>query len=432
MLYSILTLVFKVFDSVMATIFLLYFNGYKIKEKPSFLCLIPVLIIITEIFGNWFDILTVVASVLMCFIFMVILDFSRTTRLRCFWSCVLFYGTLMLINSLIYNIFQTFMNIEIMNLVERTDVYVAVCIISKSILVLTIMVYIYIKERMEFQNKNVNSMNLLFTSLFNILLIIIIMQVTTVELSFSLTMVMVGLFISELIQYYLYAKSSGKTRLELDYELLKQKTDSDIRLYKEKKEQFEDTARVNHDIKNHLMHVAYDIKTQNYEKAINYIERIFKQPNTQPDSMDLANDTLNFIINYKVHEAKKKGISVSAQVEDIQDCDVEDFDLCSLLGNILDNAIESAEKEIEKHIIIEIYNYSGYQIYSIKNRVGEPVLIQNAALSSTKRDTKNHGYGMKQIYDIINNYQGHIDIYEKEKYFNVKVLIPRKTQGKMV
>ena len=426
MFYFILTFIFKVFDSALATAFLLKFNGYKIKEKPAFWSLCPVLIIITEIFSNWFDIFAIVVSILISFIFMIALSFNRTTKLRCLWSSVLFYGTLMLVNSIVYNVFQTLMNVKIMHLVERTDVYVAICIISKSFLLLTIITYIYIKERLEYKSNSVNILNLLFTSIFNILIIMIIMKITTVDLSFSLTLMMVGLFVGELIHFYMYAKLSGKARIELDYELLKQKTDSDKRLYREKKEQLENAKRMNHDIKNHLMYIAYYIKTTKYDKSINYIERIVKQLDTQPVNMILDNDTLNFIINYKISEARKLEISVTAQIENIQECIVEDFDLCSLLGNILDNAIESSVKEEEKHIVIEIYNISGYQAYSIKNKVEKSVLTQNTTLSSSKKDSENHGYGMKQIQDIINKYQGHIDIYEKGKYFNVKVLIPRK------
>ena len=426
MLYFILTFLFKVFDAVLATTFLLKFNGYKIKEKPVFLGLIPILIIITEIFSGLFDIIAVVISILIAFVFMLVCKFNRTTITRCLWSAVLFYGILMLVNSIVFNAFQTFMDVEIMDLVERTDVYIAICIISKSILLLTIKTYAYLGDRLERKNERINVLNLFYSSLFNIILIVILMQVTTVELSFTFTLVMGGLFVSGLIQYYMYAKLSGKERLEMDYELLKQKNDSDKRLYKEKKEQFEEVARVNHDIKNHLMYIAYNIKSAKYERAENYIEKIVNRLDILPSNIILTNDNLNFIINSKINEAKRKGISVTAQIEDIHDCAIEDYDLCSMLGNILDNAIESAENEIEKHIMIEIYNFSGYQVYSIKNRVEKPVLTHNAALSTSKKDKENHGYGMKQIESVINNYQGHIDIYEQGKYFNVKVLIPRE------
>lgn len=426
MLYFILTFVFIVFDSVLLTTFLLRFNGYKIKEKLAFLSLIPVLIIITELFSDWFDIIVVAVSILVSFIFMMAMNFNRKTRMRCLWSVILFYGTLMIVNSVVYNVFQALMNIEIMYLVERTDAYVAVCIISKSILLLTIKTYIYLGERLESKDASMNILNLFYTSLFNIVLIISIMRITTIESSFALTLVMVGLFVSGLIQYCMYAKLSGKVRLELDYELLKQKNDSDKRLYKEKKEQFEDIARVNHDIKNHLMYVIYNIKSAKYEKAESYIEKIVERFGILPSSMELTNDNLNFIVNSKIDEARRRGISVTARIEDVQDCAIEDYDLCSLLGNILDNAIESAEKEKTKHIMIEIYNFSGYQVYSIKNRVEKPVLAYNAALSSSKKDNENHGYGMKQIQNIINKYQGHMDIYEQRQYFNVKILIPRE------
>ncbi len=426
MLYAILTFAFKLFDSVLATIFFLNFNGYKIKEKPAFWSLCPILIIITEISVVWFDIFVVFMSILVSFVFMMVCKFNKTTRLRCLWASVLFYGTLMLVNSIIYSIFQSLTGVNIMHLVERMDVYVAICIISKIFLLLTIKTYINIKERLEYKGKSVNILNLLFTSLFDILLIIIIMRITTVDLSFPLTLVMIGLFISGLIHFYMYAKLSGKARVELDYELLKQKTILDKKSFREKKNQLDNAKRMNHDIKNHLMHIEYYIRSAKHEKAINYIERIVNQMNSQPSNMNLTNDTLNYVLNYKIEAAIKLGINVTAQIEDIKECIIEDFDLCSLLSNILDNAIESSEKEAEKHIAIEIFNFSGYQAYSVKNRVENSVLTQNGALLSSKNDEINHGFGMKQIKNIINNYKGHIDIYEKEKYFNIMILIPRK------
>lgn len=425
MLYNILTFLFIVFDSVLLTTFLLRFNGYKIKDKLPFLSLIPILIIITEFFSDWFDIIVVVLCIFASFVLMMVMNFNRTTRARCLWSTFLFYGTLMIVNSIVYNAFQAFMDIKIMHLVERMDVYAAICILAKIVLSFTCAIYIYLSDRLEKKNENVNIMNLFYTSLFNIVLIIIIMRMTTVEMSVAFSLVMVSLFVSEFIQYYMYAKLSGKARLELDYVLLKQKNDFDKNLYIEKKKKFEDVVRVSHDMQNHLMYIAYNIKNAKYEKAERYIEKIVKQLDDLPGSIILTNDNLNFIINSKIGEAKRRGISISARVEDVENCAIEDYDLCSLLGNILDNAMESAEKEIEKHIVIEIYNLSGYQVYSIKNRVEKSVLADNVALSSSKKDRENHGYGMKQIRNIVNHYQGHIDIYEQKQYFNVKVLIPR-------
>lgn len=426
MLYSALTFVFEVFDSALAATFFLKFNGYKIREKLNFLSLIPVLIVITEFFGNRFDIFAIAVSILISFVFMKVFNFNRKTGLRCLWSVILFYGTLMLADSIVYTVFQTFMNINIVDLAERTDVYAAVCIISKSILLVTVKIYTYLGRRFESKYMSRHILILLGTSIFDIMLIVIIMQITTMELSTVYALVMVGLFVSGLTHYYMYAELSGKARLELEYELLKQKKDLNERIYSEKKKQFERIAQVSHDIRNHLMHIAFHIKNEKYSKAKNYIEKIVSRLDILPGSMILTNDNLNFIINSKIEEAKRRGIRVTAQIEDIKDCVIEDYDLCSLLGNILDNAMESAENELVKHIMIEIYNLSGYQVYFIKNRIEKSVLTHNMALITNKKDKENHGYGMKQIQTIIDNYQGYIDIYEQGKFFNVKVLIPRE------
>lgn len=110
--------------------------------------------------------------------------------------------------------------------------------------------------------------NLIFISLFNILLIII-MQVSTVQLSSIFSFLIIGLFIGEIIHYYMYAQLSSKERFKISYEILKQKNDSDKQLYIERRKQYEEISKINHDMNNHLTQIAYLIKNKHYEKAEN-------------------------------------------------------------------------------------------------------------------------------------------------------------------
>lgn len=274
MLYSIVTAAFGVFDSVLSTIFFLKFNGYKVRDKLFFLSLIPVFVIIMEFLSNLFDIFVTSVSILISFHFMRAINFNRKTRLRCLWSVILFYGIFMLVNLIVYNVFQIFIDIKIIDMMEQTNVNVAVCIISKSILLLTIKMYIYLSERLECKNKDRHIFILFYTSLFDLVLIIIIMQIRTIERSTVFTLLIVALFISRLTYYYMYAKLCRMATLERDCELLKQKKDFNERMYEERYQQFENVARINHDIQNHLMYVAYNIKKKEYNKARDYIEKI--------------------------------------------------------------------------------------------------------------------------------------------------------------
>lgn len=429
MLYTILQIVFIIFDSGLATLFFLRFNGYKLREKPSFLILLPILVFITGVFNEYFDIAAIIMSILFSFFIMQIHNFDRVSKMRCFWSCILFYLSLIINNIVIYSIYQIFERQNIIYLVEQFNInYFVISLISKISLWIVTEIYIYIAEHFEHKSKNQNMFNLLFISTFNILLMVItiyLYEEEIIEINFVITMILLGIFLSGLINYYMYAKLSNNAKTEIELEILKQKNHFDEKFYKKNQVQYEKVNKLNHDIKNHLMHIAYRIKIKQYGEAIDYIENISKQTSYFSNFINVSNETLNFIINFKSKLAKSKGICIESNIEDIQDLVVNDFDLCTLLGNMLDNAIEAAAIEQDKYIIIEIYNHSGYQVYSIKNKIEKSILDNNSYLISHKINKDNHGYGLKQVNSIINKYNGQVDIFETTEYFFVKVLLPR-------
>lgn len=427
MIYWFINFIFVIFDSVLAILFLLEFNGYRIKEKAQFLILFPILLIITEVTDESFSIVAIFLSVVISFIMMIITKFERTSKQRCLWSCILFYALLMLINTLVYNVFQSIINVTIDILVERFDIYIIICIIAKCLMLLTTILYIFIWNKVERYNSKVNTLNLIFISLFNILLIII-MQVSTIQLSSIFSFLIIGLFIGEIIHYYMYAQLSSNERFKISYEILKQKNDSDKQLYIERRKQYEEISKINHDMNNHLTQIAYLIRNKHYEKAEKYLQNMMDHVCIMNNDLGIFNCILDIILIHKIDKAKKNGIYVTAQIEDIKDCILDDFDLSTLLGNIFDNAIEASKRQEQKVINIQIYNLSGYQIFHIKNKIDCSVLDNNPDLLSTKRDKKTYGLGIKQIHNIAKKYRGLIDIYEKDKYFNVKVLIPRKNE----
>lgn len=125
--------------------------------------------------------------------------------------------------------------------------------------------------------------------------------------------------------------------------------------------------------------------------------------------------------------AASKSIKFIGNIEDIKHPILNDFDLCILLGNILDNAIEASQNEKinNRYIIMDIYNFSGYEIFEVKNKISSSILDKNRMLTSSKSNKILHGYGLKQIRTIIEKYYGHLDIYERNNYFILKVMIPR-------
>ena len=415
-----------IFDSLLAVYFLLLFNKYKWKEKPGFIVLFPVLLLITQVFDDSFDVLAVLISIGASYLVMTAFKFERKTRIGIFWSCILYFGTLMLFNSMIFSLFQLLLNKGIETLTTPNELFILMCLISKSCLWGIVKLYIYLEEK-NIINDNENIQPMLINSIYNIALIILIfltLRNDNLKERYGTAFIIIGILISQIINYYTYIKLNEKSRIENENYFLRQMKQHDKLYFEESKQQIDKIARINHDIKNHLTYIAFNIENKDYDKAKNYIVELIEKADLKINLVKLTDNSLNFIINHKLSQAQKKDIKVYAQIENFNKHYMDDFDLCILLCNILDNAIEAVEKQKERQIYIEIFNQAGYQTYFVKNTIEDSILGVNSSLDSTKNEKMEHGYGFRQINDIIQKYQGHIDIYELEKYFCIKILIP--------
>jgi sensor histidine kinase YesM len=415
-----------IFDSFLAVFFLLRFNGYKWNDKPEFFILFPALLLINRFLGHKNVLLIVIGSITVSYVTMIALKFKHKSKANLLWSCILYFGTLTLSNSVVSILFLLLLNKGIDTLMIPTEFILVICIISKSYLWGIIKIYIFLEE------KNINSDSesiqpKLINSIYNIVFVVVILIALSkdiLEERYGIILVIIGIVTSQIIYYYMYFNLNNKNCIKNVNYLLMQMNQHDQQFLEENKRQADRIARINHDIKNHLTYIAFNIENKNYEDAKSYIVELINNTDFNTNFVKLTDNSLNFIINHKLSQAHKKNIKIYAQIEDLKKPYIEEFDLCILLCNILDNAIEAVERQKEKKIHIEIYNYAGYQTYFIKNTIENSILGVNSNLNTTKNKKKDHGYGLRQINDIINKYHGHIDIYEMEKYFCIKILIP--------
>ncbi|WP_258421028.1 ATP-binding protein [Loigolactobacillus coryniformis] len=106
---------------------------------------------------------------------------------------------------------------------------------------------------------------------------------------------------------------------------------------------------------------------------------------------------------------------------------IETMDLCSLLGNALDNAIESSLKiaDTEKRLInLRIAQKANFILFSLENYVEAPPSFEGGLPKTTKSDQQQHGYGLKSIDYIANKYNGSLTVGVKDNWFSIKVLLP--------
>ena len=104
---------------------------------------------------------------------------------------------------------------------------------------------------------------------------------------------------------------------------------------------------------------------------------------------------------------------------------IRGIDLCVILGNLIDNAIEAEEKERgRREVKVIIKNSFGAVYVCVENYISQGRVDTESFMgNSTKEHPEDHGYGLKTVQEIVNDYGGQFKISEKDKYICVEVLL---------
>lgn len=190
------------------------------------------------------------------------------------------------------------------------------------------------------------------------------------------------------------------------------------------KKQYEEISQVRHDMKQThsvVMSLLMEAKT---DEAIEYMQKAAKQISEFDVVIDVGNDFVNAILNAKLSEAKRNGITVLCSA-DKNASGIDEVDLCNLLGNLLDNAIEACEKCSDRQRVIEIRIQMRDDKYllEVENTAPENALESNKQLATTKDDTSRHGYGVKSIKSIAEKYNGMVNFSQTEDRFRSTIIM---------
>ena len=220
-----------------------------------------------------------------------------------------------------------------------------------------------------------------------------------------------------LTQYIAKNLDMEKELLQMQRECEKQKA------LAEKVQQMQGQIRaLKHDMKNHTLVILSYLEEGKNEDAKRYAGELLDKLNKMYTYVNVGNSLLNYILNNKLSKAKEQGCEIKAEIENLAFSYMDSVDFSALLNNLLDNAIQGALNSMEKKVEISISAKKGFDVISVRNSIDDSVLMLNPQLISTKTED-GHGFGMKQIQSIVENYHGNIDIYEKENKFIVNISI---------
>lgn len=210
------------------------------------------------------------------------------------------------------------------------------------------------------------------------------------------------------------------------------KTDMELRMLSYQKSYYEEieknqqtVRKLRHDMKNHLNIIGMLIADEKTPEAKNYLAELNQEFAVTAKSY-CSNEVVNAVLNSKEQSAAEAQIRCEFQIDLTEDPQMEDIDLCALLSNTLDNAIEACRKipEASKRFLsVKARCQKGFFSYKVVNSKANEVTEENGCFVTSKKDAGLHGIGLKNVKQIVAKYEGYVEVSYDEHSFTVVVMI---------
>ncbi len=187
---------------------------------------------------------------------------------------------------------------------------------------------------------------------------------------------------------------------------------------------YEQMRVLRHDYKNQLQVIKAHLDLGEYEKLNEYICQLNEEI-TQVDTLiRTGNVMLDAVLNSKISLAKSKNIAVNVKTVLPPQLSIKENDLCVILGNLLDNAIEGCETHTEGERFVRIYiGAVREQLYlSVSNSYSAKIWKEKGRYHSTKSSKR--GLGILSIDNIVKKYHGYVNRQHDELIFATEVMLP--------
>ena len=183
-----------------------------------------------------------------------------------------------------------------------------------------------------------------------------------------------------------------------------------------------------HDLKHQILAIRQE---KDVDKKEHYLLEMEKRIKMYESEFKTGNHVLDTMLTTKSMYCTMNNINFTCMADGTLLEFMDIMDICSIFGNALDNAIESAEKQtdIEKRLIkTTVYAKNQFIMIRFENYSEEMPVLESGLPHTTKKDNIYHGFGLKSIHMITQKYGGTMTIKTENNWFILRILIPMPVQ----
>lgn len=225
----------------------------------------------------------------------------------------------------------------------------------------------------------------------------------------------------ELLVLYFIIKTGENYEQQQKNELIEMKNTMLQKSLDETEQAFQLWRRSVHDYKNHVIALRQLAEDENMEGIKEYLNCENELIQKKMFYIKTGNSVVDAIVNTKQRLAEEKGITFIVNATIPKKCCVSEIDMSNILGNLIDNAMESSQGEEEPYIDLTIRQEKAFLVIKIINQYSREL---SEKLKTTKKNQEFHGIGIRSVKSIVKKYGGEFLIDKKGIDVIVKILIP--------
>lgn len=229
------------------------------------------------------------------------------------------------------------------------------------------------------------------------------------------------LFIINTFVFYLYDHQIENFRMRQEKETLELQSkyqESQLELMHGMVEQ---SSAQRHDFLKHISMVGYMVEQGDWAELAKYLKEIESNIERQQRYVDSGNFVIDSILNYKLQEMVTEDIAVTAKVTVPAELELSVYDMNIILTNLLDNSREAVKALPEEDRKVDIKIDYVTECLNIRVMNAYDTIKQNdqGEYITTKQDKEQHGYGLKNVQNVVEKYDGVTKIVTKGHIFDV-------------
>ncbi len=337
------------------------------------------------------------------------------------------------INMLVANTMAAILGAEMLTIFEEDGNIRLIALFFTKILFFTAMrtiVKMFKKEQFTLKSPELLATVAMFVLTHIIAVILIAVQMNENNAELLTFIAILSTILTDIFIIYMMRKISKDNKNNLRISLLELQLSEQKQMAEDAGQISKEIQKAEHDLKHHLLSVLGTLEDGNTTEAEEYLRTLLKEYETSIFKyISLENSAINSVLNFKIGRCRANGIDFKLEIES-DFAGFDDTDICVLLSNLLDNAIEASQSVPESPMItLTVTNKQNYLCILVRNRIMESVLAKNGQLKTTKRNKQNHGLGLYSVGQIVDKYEGMKNFYEKNGYFVADIWLKQSIQS---